>query len=158
MNFQDQLQRLDSAQAVFGSIFLLSNRLETVGNRFLEALTTKQWFLLAVVDTFFDAPPTLSEVARLIGTSYQNIKQIALKLEQKGFVQLTRDPQDRRVWRIRVTEQARRYGRARQGRDMDFVQGVLAGLDEGQRRQLLGYLLQIAENVRVLSQNLEEET
>ena len=100
---------LDPVKAVFGSIFLVSNRLETVGNRFLGELTTKQWFLLAVVDTFFSEPPTLTEVAQLIHISYQNIKQIALKLEQKGFVQLHRAPRDRRAWHIHVTERAREY-------------------------------------------------
>ena len=158
MEVSDQVQRLDPVKAVFGSIFLVSNRLETVGNRFLGELTTKQWFLLAVVDTFFSEPPTLTEVAQLIHISYQNIKQIALKLEQKGFVQLRRAPRDRRAWHIHVTERAREYSQERQQRDQAFVQGALSGLDTAQCRQLLGYLLQIAENVRALSERVEEET
>ncbi|MCS4517459.1 hypothetical protein JTS93_20945 [Clostridium botulinum] len=37
------------------------------------------------INEFFKEPPTLSELALEIGTSHQNAKQIAIKLEEKDF-------------------------------------------------------------------------
>jgi DNA-binding MarR family transcriptional regulator len=48
--------------------------------------------------------PTLSEAAARYGSSRQNVKQIALGLEARGYVRLTPDPVDARATRIEVTD------------------------------------------------------
>ncbi len=89
---------------VVGSLFLLTNRLQTVMDRDFEkkGLTTKQWFMMAVLSKLFTSPPKLSDVASSMGSSYQNVKQIALKLEKNGYVTLEKDPKDQRVIRITI--------------------------------------------------------
>jgi len=69
-------------------------------------VTTKQWFLSETIHTLFDYPPTMKEVASEMGSSYQNIKQVALKLQQKGLLKLERDKKDARITRLRLTEQS----------------------------------------------------
>lgn len=41
------LTSIDTRYLIFGSIFSMSTKLETIGKDFLGELTTKQWFLLA---------------------------------------------------------------------------------------------------------------
>ncbi|KAB3536096.1 MarR family transcriptional regulator [Alkaliphilus pronyensis] len=93
---------------IFGSIFVLANKLQVVLDRELAKfdMTTKQWLMTAVIEEFFDSPPTLKEVSRVMGSSHQNVKQIALKLEKKGYLALEKDNNDKRVIRLRLTEKS----------------------------------------------------
>ncbi len=67
-------------------------------------LTTRQWLLLAVLTKSFPGrSPSLSEAAEKYGSSRQNVKQIALGLEARGFVRLVPDRDDGRTTRIELT-------------------------------------------------------
>lgn len=106
----DHLQNMATS---FGNIIVLSNMIQTHLDRKLKpyGLTAKQWFMLACIDQFFpdsissiDNAPNLKELGGIMNTSYQNAKQIALKLETAGFIELKRDLSDKRVIRINTTE------------------------------------------------------
>ncbi len=45
MDNTKEMDNIDKRYHIFGMLFLLSNKLETLGNNFLGELTTKQWFL-----------------------------------------------------------------------------------------------------------------
>jgi DNA-binding MarR family transcriptional regulator len=51
-------------------------------------ITTKQWFLSETINSLFDAHPTLTEVGNAMGSSHQNVKQVAMKLQEKGCLSL----------------------------------------------------------------------
>ncbi len=44
-----------------------------------------------------------------MGSSHQNIKQVAMKLQQKGLLTLEKDKKDARVTRLRMTEQSHAF-------------------------------------------------
>lgn len=97
-------EQLFKQRYLFGSVFVTANTLQTVMDRILTTvgITSKQWLLLAVLEEFCaDEAPTLKEVATLMGTSHQNVKQIALKLQEKGFLAFEKDTNDKRIVRIR---------------------------------------------------------
>ncbi|WP_195267787.1 MarR family transcriptional regulator [Eubacterium sp. 1001713B170207_170306_E7] len=100
--YREELDAMDPRFRVFGSLFSLVTRLEVMGNSvdFLGELTTKQWYLLIHLITFFTEPPTLSELASEMDTSHQNAKAIAMKLQEKGFLMLAKDEKDRRTMRV----------------------------------------------------------
>jgi DNA-binding MarR family transcriptional regulator len=102
----DKLEIMDDMQYLFGTIFVVSNRIDALLEREFNKfdITTKQWFLSIIIDNLFDSPPTIKEVAREMGSSHQNVKQIALKLEQKGLLILEKDREDARVTRLKLTE------------------------------------------------------
>jgi DNA-binding MarR family transcriptional regulator len=92
---------------IFGLTFLLTQQLA----RFADAglahleLTTRQWLLLALIEKAFPGQrPTLSEAARVYGSSRQNVKQIALQLEARGYLRLIADPADQRAMRLQLTD------------------------------------------------------
>ena len=74
-------------QAIFSSIFVLENRMQTAGEKLQTQISMKQWLLLAMAACCPD-PRTLTNVGNLMGCSRQNIKKLALALEKKGFVRL----------------------------------------------------------------------
>jgi len=96
---------------LFAYIFLLSQRLQYISDKILEqdSITTKQFLMMAVIEKAFDHPPGLKEVAEVLGTTHQNVKQMAKQLEKKGFIELFKDPEDRRVTRLRTTDYCREF-------------------------------------------------
>ena len=74
-------------QAIFSSIFILQNRMQTAGEKLQTEIFLKQWLLLAMT-ACCPEPRTLTNIGNLMGCSRQNIKKLALTLEKKGFVRL----------------------------------------------------------------------
>lgn len=71
----------------------MDNRLSEIG------LTTQQAAVITVVQHAGE-PPTLGAIARIMGSSHQNVRQIVSVLERKGLVEVTIDPTDRRARRV----------------------------------------------------------
>ena len=92
-----ELKNYPAPYVLFGALLAMGNRLQAAGDRFYDEITTKQWFVLAVLETF-SAPPTLGELARGVGSSHQNVKQLVLKLQQKGYVALAQDGREARLY------------------------------------------------------------
>ncbi|MEI7769134.1 MAG: MarR family transcriptional regulator [Chloroflexales bacterium] len=92
---------------VFGYIFVLAQQLTKRTDPVLAPLdlTTRQFLLLGVlVRAFPGQQPTLSAAARIYGSSRQNVKQIALQLQERGYLQLLADPADQRMIRLALTD------------------------------------------------------
>jgi DNA-binding MarR family transcriptional regulator len=113
-------QMLAAQADCFGSAFILVQHLTRVTDAALAdwGLTTRQWLLLAVlVRAFPDRAPSLTEAAEVYGSSRQNVKQIALGLQARGFLRLVPDPVDGRTTRVERTGKERIFdepeGRAR---------------------------------------------
>ncbi|HNR44692.1 MAG TPA: MarR family transcriptional regulator [Methanofastidiosum sp.] len=134
---------------IFGKIFFLSNRLEYLGDNELrkDGLTTKQWQLIAVTGKYFTYPPSVSEVAEVLSTTHQNIKQIALKLQEKGFILIEKDEKDRRVLRLRLTEKNRKYWESKSDEDVAFISSLFSALADQELQELYILLNKLEENI-----------
>lgn len=97
------LKQMDQRLVVFGSLFTVANRLQVLMDQRMDDLTAKQWFVLMMMG-FYDHDPSLIEMAKVCDTSYQNIKQIVIKLEKKGYLLLQEDSKDKRIKRLIATE------------------------------------------------------
>jgi DNA-binding MarR family transcriptional regulator len=111
----------ESKYIIFALIFMLSNKLQTIGDSFFAEISTKQWFILLVLGIMEDYSPTLSELAEAVGSSHQNVKQLVLKLEQKGFVEITKDNEDARRLRIRATQKSQEFSQQYHEKSNDFM-------------------------------------
>ena len=92
---------------IHGSIFWLSNKLQVAGDKQIEGLTTKQWFLLLFVDGIEGEMPTITEIAKEMNTSRQNTAKLLEQLRKKGFVKIVGNPYDWRSQGVVVTEEGR---------------------------------------------------
>lgn len=119
---------------LFGALFLLSQHLNRGADDALApfGLTGRQWLLLAVlVKAFPGSEPTVSQAAAVYGTSRQNVKQLALQLQSRGFLTLESDPDDRRATRLRLTAKHRELdGPDSVAVQSQFLSSTFAGLDD----------------------------
>ncbi|MGL5692636.1 MAG: hypothetical protein ACRCXA_01050, partial [Peptostreptococcaceae bacterium] len=124
------------------------NKLQTIGDEFLEEVTTKQWFFIVVISEFFkDKSPSISEVANKMGTSRQNIKQIALKLEKKEFITIAKDEKDSRILRVTITDKCMKYWENRYEKDSEFIEYIFRGMDEKELFQMFNSLDKFYKNI-----------
>ena len=119
-----KVEKMSDRQYLFGTIFIVANRVDTMLEREFKrfGITTKQWFLSAIIENLFDKPPTMKEVAKEMGSSHQNIKQVALKLEQKGLLILQKDKKDARVTRLKLSEDSYDFWTKIRGEGTSFTQ------------------------------------
>ncbi len=142
-----------------GSLFLLANKLQAVGDQYLgkDDITTKQWFLTAMISQFRDNPPTLSEVSELMGSSRQNVKQLALKLEEKEFLKIEKDVHDARAFRLKLTEKSRSFWDKRQNLDDQFIMDMFSDLNEKEIDTVSGSLRKLAEKLEKMGYQYSKE-
>lgn len=143
----DSINKADEKKFIFGSLFLLANRLQVIGDRWDKEITMKQWFLLIMIVQFEDAPPKLSEVAEFIGSSRQNTKQLALKLEERGFLNIDKDEQDNRVIRLKLTETCKAYFKSREARENHFLEELYKDFNEEEINALYQGISKLVESI-----------
>ncbi len=137
---------MDKRYLIFGNLFLVSNRLQTTMDSKIPEITAKQWFVLMMLG-MFDEAPTLKQLAAMGDSSHQNIKQIALKLESKGFLKLVPDTKDRRALRIFTTKEFERWEKENQKGSHQFVENMFVGLSLEETTILSDLLFKIYNNL-----------
>jgi len=78
-----------------------------------------------------------------MGSSYQNVKQIALKLEKKGLLKLEKDVRDARVTRLSTNKSAQ-FWAGTKTRGNRFIASIYTGIDDNElsiNREMLEKLL-----------------
>jgi MarR family transcriptional regulator, transcriptional regulator for hemolysin len=107
----NKLDQIPNQQFIFGSLFVLANRVDTLLDRALQKfnVSSKQWFLSICVASLFDHDPSLKELAKESGSSHQNVKQVALKLQDKNLLELYKDPKDARTTRVKLSEYSNEF-------------------------------------------------
>lgn len=110
MQLQDLVTRFSTStenrqKAIFSTIFIVGNKLQTLFDHRIPAVSLKQFMLLSVARQS-EEPLTFTQLGELLGCSRQNIKKLAEALQKKGFVQLEQSPRDTRAMCIRPTPRA----------------------------------------------------
>jgi DNA-binding MarR family transcriptional regulator len=131
---------------ILGSLFVIANKLQMLLDREFKScgLTVKQWFLSIIIGGVFAEPPTLSDAAAVMGSTHQNVKQVALKLKEKGFVEFIDDPDDGRALRLRLTKKSDELWAGMQERSKSFMEELYKGIGSdglAAMRALLGMLM-----------------
>lgn len=136
-------------QFIFGSLLVITNRMDTLLERELKefGLTTKQWMLAVVVESLFDEAPTIKQVAKEMGSSHQNIKQVALKLEEKGLLHLEKDKKDARVTRLVLAEERSGFWEKTQPKGAAFMSALFEELADEEKNLMRSGLQKIMQNL-----------
>lgn len=100
--------RQNQLKAIFSTLFIAANRLQTIFDKDVPDITLKQFMLMTMVKQTKEAL-TLTELGELLGCSRQNIKKLAGVLEKKGFVKIEKDADDLRAAKIRQTQKLESY-------------------------------------------------
>ena len=99
----------------------------------------------------------MQELAQVMGSSHQNVKQILNKLEQKGFVKVEPDEEDRRKLRISLTEYAALTGEKYRAQEEEFMEGLFDGVTQEEARQAFLILSKMEANLMKLKALTEKE-
>jgi len=83
-----------------------------------------------------------------MGSSHQNVKQILLKLEKKGFVNITVDEQDKRKQRIELTLYCQKFCEKNDEMSMALLKRMFEGVSEEQLQITIQTIIQIEDNLK----------
>lgn len=143
------MSEFDYQQLIFAYLFKVANSLQVYLDRYLleDELTAKQFFLMIVIGSFREESPTFKEAAERSGSSYQNVKQLALKLEKKGFVHILQDSVDRRARRLVLTQQAMTYWAARGNKHNASMSEMFEDFDQQELMIVSGALMKLDQKI-----------
>lgn len=129
---------------LLGLLSAFDNRYQASADLFFKEVTWKQFFAIICINLCKDNP-TINELSDIMGSSHQNVKQILVKLEKKGFVQLVTDQNDKRKQRIFVTEQCNEFCKSNEKQSKEMVEQIFEGIST---EQILGTIQTISQMER----------
>lgn len=138
---------LKQQKFIYGAIFLLANRLQLLSDQLEEEITTKQYFFLVTLSQFENHVPTLTELAQFMACSRQNVKKLAVILEEKKMVNILKDEQDKRSSRIQLTDLAKEYVTVREEVQKNFYDELFANINDVTLEYMESGLLKLAQNL-----------
>lgn len=115
MNLNDLITKFSDTtenqeKAIFSTLFIAANRLQTLFDSHIPELSLKQFMLLSIVRQA-EEPLTFTRSGTLLGCSRQNIKKLADALVKKGFVTILPNPRDTRAMCLCATPKAEDFFR-----------------------------------------------
>ena len=140
---------------VYGAIHLLANRMQILGDKIDPTISTKQWFVLATVSKFNETPPNIGDVAKLLGTSRQNIKKMADTLEQRGYLRLEKDQNDLRSTKLFLTVSCYDYFKSREQKENEYINNLFLDIDNEMLDTLCRSMNKLIENIDRMIDNDE---
>lgn len=156
MNPADVVNMMDSKHALFGLFFAFHNRLQTAGDSFYEEITVKQFFLMACMNLFPDTPPTANDLAKTMGCSRQNVKEILTSLEKKGFVTLSVSDNDKRKRIVTLTEKAMITADKYRDGENEFLRRLYDGVSDDEVKTIYRILSKIEGNLKTINEELKK--
>ncbi|CCL14520.1 TPA: MarR family transcriptional regulator [Clostridioides difficile] len=142
-------------QAIFASIFVMQNKLQTTCDKLDPELTMKQWLLLAIADSV-DETLTLTKLGELMGCSRQNVKKLAIALEKKGFIEIEQNEKDSRAICLVTKDRVEEYSKKVRGMQEKVLQLLFEDFTEKEAEQLFFGIMKLSigiENVKNYVEN-----
>lgn len=148
MNASEVLHMMDHKYALFGLFFAFHNRLQAVGDSFYEEITCKQFFLMACMNLYRDEAPTANELAKTMGCTRQNVKEILNSLEKKQFIRLEPDAKDKRKQRVYLTENAQVMADKYREKETNFMKYLYEGISDEEVDSAYSIISKIEDNLK----------
>ena len=134
---------------LLGLLSAFDNSYQATADAFFGELSWKQVFAIVCIDMCREAP-TLRELSQVMGSSHQNVKQILLKLEKKGFVEMQTDEKDRRKQRIFLTEKALEFSASHDAQSQRIVKAIFEGIPQNELDVTIQTILHMERNLKKL--------
>lgn len=134
---------------LLGLLSAFDNRYQAAADRYFKEITWKQFFAIICINLCKEAP-TLNDLSEVMGSSHQNVKQILLKLERKGFVSMMTDEKDKRKQRYFVTDKCREFLEYNDNQSMTSAQiigQIFEGVDENSLEITIKTIMKMERNL-----------
>lgn len=108
-------------------------------------MTLSQSGVLLLLENDAGGATTLKEIEKMLHCAQSTAHGLVTRLEEKGLVASSGDPEDRRIRVVRITEKGRGYCRKAKTQMREMEARLLDPLDEAERKQFLNYLSRIRD-------------
>lgn len=154
MNIEDTVKsgQLDftgipSNYYLIGLLSAFENRFQAMADSMMKEISWKQFFAIICINMCKE-PPTIKELSDVLGSSHQNVKQILIKLEGKGFVEFREDPEDKRKQRIVLTKKCQDFCEKNNGMSMQIMAKMFEGVSEKDIQTTVRTITRIEKNLK----------
>ena len=154
MNIQEVIRNekvdftgIEMSYFLLGLLSAFENRFQAVADNAMKEISWKQFFAVICINLCKEKP-TVKELAEIMGSSHQNVKQILLKLEKKGFVQITVDEKDKRKQRIELTDYCREFCAKNDEMTTMAIGKMFEGVLPEQLQITIQTIIQIEDNLK----------
>lgn len=141
---------IPSSYFLLGLLSAFDNRFQAIADSTMKEVSWKQFFAVICINLCKDKP-TVKELAEIMGSSHQNVKQILLKLEKKGFVSITVDEKDKRKQRIYLTDYCREFCAKNDEMTTNIMKKMFAGVSEEQLQATIQTIVHIEDNLKKIN-------
>lgn len=138
---------IESSYFLIGLLSAFDNRFQAMADSMMEEISWKQFFAIICIN-MYNGKPTVKELAEIMGSSHQNVKQILIKLEKKGFVSIATDETDKRKQRIELTEYCREFCEKNDATATEIMERMFSGISEEQLQATIKTIIQIENNLK----------
>lgn len=154
MNIKDVMKHdnvdftgIDLSYFLLGLLSAFDNRFQAMADKTMEEISWKQFFALICINLCRENP-TINELADILGSSHQNVKQILLKLEKKGFVKIYSDNYDKRKQRICLTDYCNEFCKKNDSINTQIMTKMFEGVTREQLQTTIQTIIQIEDNLK----------
>ncbi len=91
-------------QQTFTALLSVSNKLQVYGDKYINNLTVRQLMAMIAIAHLPKGEASLNGIAKKLGTTKQNIKQLINAMEKKGYVITTPSERDKRACNVEISE------------------------------------------------------
>ncbi|MEG0164528.1 MarR family winged helix-turn-helix transcriptional regulator [Anaerorhabdus sp.] len=141
--------RENQIKGIFANLFLVQNRLQTEFDNKMDVITLKQFMLLIMIKQSyeFEEEITLTKLGSLLGCSRQNVKKLALQLEQKKFIKIIPSKVDSRASSIQPLNLLHKYFKERNEENMKMLSVIFSKYTDKEIGQFYNLLDKLHEGV-----------
>ena len=119
-------------QQTYATLFSVSNKLQVQGDRELGAMTSRQVMALIAAVHLPEGGASLNGIARKMGTTKQNVRQLVSAMERKGYVSVLASDTDKRAYCVEMTEEGQRVFVDCYMRGMSFFEKIFHEFSENE--------------------------
>ena len=112
-------------------LFSVTNKLQMQGDKYLQDLTIRQMLAIPAIIHAPDGKATINYIAKQLGTTKQNAKQIVDALAKKNYVSVAPSESDRRAVNVTVTQGSEAAFRLCSERTDEFLADVFRDFTTG---------------------------
>ncbi len=145
----------NSKYLLFGGTFVLANKLQFVGDKIVDGLSTKQWFLLRnMLEMPSEPVPTITQIANAMDSTRQNITKMLEVMEREGLVTLEKSKTDQRSRSVRITEKGLTYANQMRQNAQDFLDRLYEGISSEEPDIAGSVLVKMVQNLQMMEEEL----
>ena len=132
---------------LIGLLSAFENRFQSIADSTMKEISWKQFFAIICI-SFCKEPPTINDLSEILGSSHQNVKQILIKLEKKGFIKFEEDKQDKRKQRIVVTKDCVKFCNKNNETSNQIMQKMFEGIPEKNIKTTIKTIVKMDDNLK----------